>query len=97
MARSTHHHDYKLFLDLLRELRQERGVTQVALADRLRNTQTFISKFERGERRLDVVEAAEVIEALGLDPLAVFRRFLTSRTAKKVPEQPKLARPHRKR
>jgi transcriptional regulator with XRE-family HTH domain len=92
MARSTHHHDYKLFLDLLRELRQEQGITQIVLADRLRNTQTFISKIERGERRLDVVEFAEVSEALGLDPLAVFRRFLTSRSIKKLSEQPKLAR-----
>lgn len=97
MARSTHHHDYKLFLELLRELRQARGITQIVLADRLRNTQTFISKIERGERRLDVVEAAEILEALGLDPLAFFRKFLTLRSVKKQSEQSKLARLRRKR
>lgn len=49
--------EYQVFLDLLREVRVNAGVTQVNLAERLEETQSFVSKCERGERRLDLVEA----------------------------------------
>jgi len=45
------------------------GVSQVELAERLENTQTFVSKCERGERRIDAVELVEFAEALGVPPL----------------------------
>jgi transcriptional regulator with XRE-family HTH domain len=83
MARSTHHHDYQLLLTLLRELRETAGITQVSLADNLGNTQTFVSKVERGERRLDVVEFVELCEALGQPPGAVFQEFLRRRSVPK--------------
>ena len=79
MARSTHHRHYQSLLRLLRDLREQAGVTQVELGDRLGNTQTFISKIERGERRLDVVEFTEFCEALGTDATAAFGRFLDGR------------------
>lgn len=79
MTRSTHHDDYRRLLDLLREVRRELGVTQIDLAQRLENTQTFVSKVERGERRLDVVEFVEVCEALGVAPLEVFARYVAQR------------------
>ncbi|WP_445147258.1 helix-turn-helix domain-containing protein [Dyella sp. Tek66A03] len=83
MARSTHHHDYRILLGLLRELREGAGITQLALAESLGNTQTFISKVERGERRIDAVEFAELCEALGEDPKAVFQSFLQRRAGQK--------------
>lgn len=43
-------------------------MTQVELSKRLRKPQSFVSKYERGERRLDVVEFLEVADALGADP-----------------------------
>jgi len=58
MAHSTHHAHYQLLLSLLKAARLRAELTQVALADRLGATQTFVSKFERGERRLDVVVLA---------------------------------------
>jgi transcriptional regulator with XRE-family HTH domain len=42
-------------------------LTQVALAKKLGRPQSFVSKFERGERRLDVIEFLEVARALSLD------------------------------
>ncbi len=55
--------------DLLREIlasqRDAAGVTQVELAARLRRPQSWVSKVENGERRIDVVEFLEVVEALG--------------------------------
>jgi len=80
MARSTHHPNYQTLLTLLRELRERAGFTQLALAENLGNTQTFISKVERGERRIDVVEFMEICEALGVDPVAAFREYLKRRS-----------------
>ena len=48
--------------------RKSRGLTQVELARRLSRPQSFVSKYESGERRLDVVEYMEVMEALGASP-----------------------------
>ena len=49
---------------LLREVRTEKGLTQVELAERLNEPQSFVSKYESGERRLDVLELREVCAAL---------------------------------
>lgn len=57
---------------LLVQARKETKLTQVQLANRLARPQSFVSKFERGERRLDVIEFLEVASALGIDPV----RFL---------------------
>ena len=80
MARSTHNPNYQALLTLLRDLRERSGVTQLALAESLGNTQTFISKVERGERRIDVVEFIEICNALGVDPVAAFREYLLRRS-----------------
>ncbi len=53
---SLHTAPYRRFLVKLREAREKRGLTQVQVAAKLRTTQTFVSKCERGERRLDVIE-----------------------------------------
>jgi len=51
--------------------RQSAGLTQVALAARLSKPQSFISKIERGERRIDIVEFCAVARALGAKPSAL--------------------------
>ncbi len=79
MAQSTHHRRYQAFLDLLRSWRAEAGLTQSEVGERLGNTQTFVSKVERGERRLDVVEFAEWCEALGIAAESAFQQFLQLR------------------
>lgn len=66
MDKSIHSTQYALFLQLLKAARLERQITQVQLAERLDETQVFISKCERGERRLDVVECIRWCNALGL-------------------------------
>lgn len=95
MARSTHHQDYQTFLGLLRDLREGAGLTQVMLAKKLGNTQTFVSKVERGERRLDLVEFVEVCEALGIDPRAALDEYL-ARRGRRRPAGGKLAVQRRK-
>lgn len=84
MASSTHHRHYQSLLRLLRDLREQAGVTQVELGSRLGNTQTFVSKIERGERRVDVVELTEICEALGADATTAFGRFLDGRNKERI-------------
>jgi transcriptional regulator with XRE-family HTH domain len=60
---------------LLVNARKESGLTQADIAARLKRPQSFISKYERGERRLDLVEFREVAQALGIDPIRFLDRF----------------------
>lgn len=76
MARSTHQTDYQDLLELLRDARTGSGVTQIMLANRLGNTQTFVSKVERGERRIDVGEFVDICRALDIDPVEMFRKYV---------------------
>jgi transcriptional regulator with XRE-family HTH domain len=61
---------YRRFRTLLIQARQTAGLTQVELAVRLDRPQSFVSKIERGERRLDVIEFLEVARVLQLDVVA---------------------------
>lgn len=50
-------------------------MTQIELAQKLSRPQSFVSKYELGERRLDVVEFLEVAEALGVKPEKVLKQL----------------------
>jgi transcriptional regulator with XRE-family HTH domain len=65
---------YKNFLATLKDVRISHGLTQSDLASRLKSTQSFISKVERGERRLDVVELRQWCKAIRVD----FAKFVKS-------------------
>jgi transcriptional regulator with XRE-family HTH domain len=64
MDKSPFSKEYKLFLVSLRNARKKARLTQEGLAESLGETQSFISKVERGERRLDVVELRAFCRAL---------------------------------
>lgn len=66
MPRPTHRQRYEIFLAQLREARLCAEITQAEAAKKLANTQTFISKCERGERRLDVVDLLDFLDAYGV-------------------------------
>ena len=86
MAQSTPNPDYQLLLTVLKAARKRAGVSQVDLAERLGNTQTFVSKCERGERRIDAVELVEFAEALGVPPLGLLTEYLERRSAGSFPK-----------
>src|SRR5215216_8035200 len=65
----------KKLLLLLRGVRVEAGLTQTELASRLGSDQTFISKYESGERRLDILELREVCQAAGIDFVTFIRKL----------------------
>lgn len=66
---------YNLLKTLLIEARHDAGLTQSELAGRLSRPQSFVSKFERAERRLDLVEFLEVANALGVDPVEFIKKL----------------------
>ena len=73
-----------MFRRRVREMRMDAALTQAELAARLNRPQSFVAKYENGERRLDVVEFIEVAEAIGFDP-AEFVRALSRQTLDAVP------------
>jgi len=66
MEKSIHSAQYAVFLRLMREKRQRAGLTQAQLARKIRETQTFVSKCERGERRVDLIELRAFCKAYGM-------------------------------
>lgn len=91
MTSSTHNSDYRLFLAVLRDARKRRNLSQVELASRLGNTQTFVSKCERGERRIDLVEFVEFAESIGVSPTDLMADYL-DRRAGQTPMRKKSAK-----
>lgn len=67
MTRSVFSPAYQRVREWLIDARTTGGVTQVELAARLGRGQSFVSKYERGERRLDIVELLEIADLLHAD------------------------------
>ena len=64
---------------VLVEIRTEAGMTQRELARRLARAHSYVSRIEKGDRRLDVPELIQWCEVLGADPVNVIRRILNPR------------------
>lgn len=64
--------------NFLRHARKRAKVSQVKLSQMLDQPQSFVSKFERGDRRLEMMEFVLITRLLGLDPVEALREFLTS-------------------
>ncbi|MFA5891030.1 MAG: helix-turn-helix transcriptional regulator [Actinomycetota bacterium] len=60
---------------VLREARLQPGLTQPELARRIGRPQSFVSKYESGERRLDILELRQICQALGLSLTTLVRRL----------------------
>lgn len=63
-------------LKLLRQLRQEAKLTQTQLAEKLRESQSYVSKYENGEQRLDLIEIERICTAVGTDLRAFVDKYL---------------------
>jgi len=75
MTESIYTARYRRLCELLVEARKSKGLSQAALSERLGWLQTTVSKYERGERRLDLVEFLDISQALDIDPHRVIRRL----------------------
>ena len=61
---------------LLINARKSTNLAQTELSKRLNKPQSYVSKYERGERRLDVIEFLEVSQALNIDPLVLIKELI---------------------
>ncbi len=61
---------------LLINARKSTNLAQTELSKRLNKPQSYVSKYERGERRLDVIEFLEVSDALNINPMALIEELI---------------------
>jgi ribosome-binding protein aMBF1 (putative translation factor) len=66
---------YAALLQVLKTTRQDRGMTQAALAVKLGRDQVSVAKIENGTRRIDPVELLVILDALDADPAEFFDRL----------------------
>lgn len=93
MEKSIYTDEYSAVVQLLKELRKSAGVTQVQMAEKLGQSQSLFSKYERGELRLDVIQLRTVAQTLGLT-LVEFAAMLETRLN---PEPTRHGRPSSRR
>jgi transcriptional regulator with XRE-family HTH domain len=67
--------------ELLRNIRINAGLTQIQVADRIGESQSYVSKYESGEQRLGLIEIEEVCKAVGISLRAFIGLYLESRSS----------------
>ena len=75
-TKSIHSRQYAAFLKILVNKRKSAKVTQQELASKLGKPQSYVSKLERAERRMDIVEFLSITSALGVDPCSIVRKLV---------------------
>lgn len=70
--------EHKAVGRILAGARKRQGLTQVDLAQRLGKPQSFVSAFEAGQRRVDVLELLRIAQALGVAPRTLFEEIVLS-------------------
>lgn len=63
---------------LLRQVRLDTNTTQIQLAEKIGQTQSYVSKYENGEQRLDLIELEAVCKAVGISLTDFVERYLES-------------------
>jgi transcriptional regulator with XRE-family HTH domain len=76
MPKSVHSRPYGVLLECLVQARKDADFTQDRLARRLKRPQSFVAKYEAGERRLDLVELLQITAVLGADPHKIIKAVL---------------------
>ena len=78
--KSIYTHEYQFMLEWLTKQRQLAGISQQQLAERLGKPQSYVSKFENGERRLDLIELIEICQAINSNPIELVTLIIDRRT-----------------
>jgi transcriptional regulator with XRE-family HTH domain len=76
MQKSLKSPEYARLIAMLVAVRKRADLRQQALAKKLGKPQSFVAKYEGGERRLDLVEFIAIVRALNGDPVGLFREFV---------------------
>jgi transcriptional regulator with XRE-family HTH domain len=74
--KSAHSPDQRAFCELMAVARKKAGLTQQDVADRLKKPQSFVAKYEGGERRIDIVEFLKIARAIEADPVRILRALM---------------------
>jgi transcriptional regulator with XRE-family HTH domain len=89
MQKSLRSAEYARLVATLVAARKNADVRQQALAEKLGRPQSFIAKYEGGERRIDLIEFVAIVRALGADPIKLFADFVagmpTPKAKRKAP------------
>jgi transcriptional regulator with XRE-family HTH domain len=89
MQKSLRSPEYGRLIATLVAVRKAKGVRQQALAAKLGRPQSFVAKYEGGERRIDLIEFVAIVRALNADPVKLFAEFTAGspppRTRRKIP------------
>ncbi len=75
MEKSIHSPEQTTLQRLLRQIRRGAGLRQEDLAQLLGKPQSFVSNYERGERRLDLLELRQICQAVGIPLIDLVQRF----------------------
>lgn len=67
MGRTLRSAGHLALMAALKQARLDAGLTQTDVAERLKRPQSFVAKYENGERRIEVVEFVEIVRAIGCD------------------------------
>jgi transcriptional regulator with XRE-family HTH domain len=73
IGKSLHSPEHRAFRALMIEAREKAGLTQQVLAKRLGRPQSFVAKYETGERRIDLIEFLSIARTIGTDPVRILR------------------------
>ena len=84
MPKAIYSERYRRFQQLLVAARKAADLTQAQVAGRLSKPQSYVAKYEGGERRLDVIEFLEVARAIDFDPAEIIWEL-----AGKTPPRPR--------
>jgi transcriptional regulator with XRE-family HTH domain len=75
MPNPIHDPSYTLFREMLTNARLTKGILQSAVAEKLGKNQSFVSKYERGERRLDLPEFLDIADALEINVTDFIKKY----------------------
>ncbi|WP_394707327.1 helix-turn-helix domain-containing protein [uncultured Celeribacter sp.] len=73
MGRTLRSPGHLALMAALKQARLNAGLTQTELAGRLERPQSFVAKYENGERKVEVVEFVQIVRAIGCDGNAILR------------------------
>jgi HTH-type transcriptional regulator/antitoxin HipB len=79
MSRTLQSSRHEALRTFLVDRRKKAGLTQQALAVKLKRYQSFVATVEAGQRRIDVVEFLALAEAIGFDPKEAIRRLMATK------------------
>lgn len=73
--KTIHSKEYRLLIDRLKKARIDAGLTQIELARRLATDQAYVSKLERRQRRIDLIELRSICRVIGVDFIEFVKSF----------------------